>query len=68
MSKQTPASSRQCLLGQATPYPCGLQQTLLPESLPGLILRQVGLELTVVTQDNPALTSINLKQGETHAR
>src|SRR5262249_11220143 len=48
--------------------PCGLQQALMPEVLPGLILCQVGLELAVVTQDNAALAPSYLKERQTHAR
>src|SRR5215471_13098023 len=42
--------------------PCGLQQTFMPEMLPGLILGQVGLKLAVIAQDNAALVSSHLKE------
>src|SRR5262249_23685061 len=48
--------------------PCGLQQALLPEMLPGLVLGQVGLELAVVTQGNAALRSRHLEERQTYAR
>src|SRR5262249_1145801 len=42
--------------------PCGLQQALLPEMLPGLILGQAGLKFAVIAQDNAALVASHLKE------
>lgn len=47
---------------------CDREELRMPEMQPGSILRQIWLELFVVTQDKSTLLPRDLKHGESHSR